>query len=174
MTLPEVSVWYALVVLVGMGGGIALSGRLLDRFTRRSRVAYALIPALSLALAVAPYVGFVQAASWPVALAFLLGPTFLNYFYLSSCVALVQEEVAPGQRVLSGALLLLVMNLVGMGVGPTFVGAVSQAMHAAHPAHSLQIAFLALLPVYALAVALFLALAAVLRAEDRQRQRSPT
>ncbi len=42
-----------------------------------------------------------------------------------SAVALVQEEVAPQQRVLSGALLLLVMNLIGLGSGPTFVGAAS-------------------------------------------------
>ena len=32
-------------------------------------------------------------ADWQLALVFLIGPTFLNYFYLSSAVALVQEEV---------------------------------------------------------------------------------
>jgi len=162
MTLPDVSLWYALVVAVGMGGGIFVSGRIIDRFTRTSRTAYALVPALTLTLAVAPYLAFVWAPSWPLALAFLLGPTFLNYFYLSSAVALVQEEVAPEQRVLSGALLLLVMNLVGMGVGPTFVGMVSDALRASHPQNSLQLAFYALAPVYAVAVGLFLALARVL------------
>ena len=50
-------------------------------------------------------------------------PTFLNYFYLSPSVALVQEEVRPNERVLAGALLLLVMNLIGLGLGPTFLGA---------------------------------------------------
>ena len=30
----------------------------------------------------------------------------LNYFYLSSSIALVQEEVRPDQRVMAGALLL--------------------------------------------------------------------
>src|SRR5690606_31355074 len=116
--------------------------------TRRTKAAYALAPAVSLALAVPAYLAFVWAPSWPLALAFLLFPTFLNYFYLSSAVALVQEEVAPEQRVLSGALLLLVMNLIGMGVGPTFVGAVSDLVRAAHPENSLQIAFYALAPMY--------------------------
>lgn len=166
MTLPDVSLWYALVVAVGMGGGIFVSGRVIDRFTRRSKVAYALAPALSLSLAILPYLAFVWAPSWPLALAFLLGPTFLNYFYLSSAVALVQEEVAPEQRVLSGALLLLVMNLIGMGVGPTFVGMVSDALRDSHPDNSLQLAFYALTPVYLVAVVLFLALARVLRRED--------
>ncbi len=165
MTLQDVSLWYALVVAVGMGGGIFVSGRVIDRFTRTSRAAYATVPALSLSLAVLPYLAFVWAPSWPLALVFLLGPTFLNYFYLSSAVALVQEEVAPEQRVLCGALLLLVMNLIGMGVGPTFVGMVSDALKASHAQNSLQLAFYALTPVYALAVGLFLALAAVLRRE---------
>ncbi|MES2340303.1 MAG: MFS transporter [Pseudomonadota bacterium] len=166
MTLPDISLWYALVVAVGMGGGIFVSGRVIDRFTRTSKAAYATVPALTLSLAVLPYLAFVWAPSWPLALVFLLGPTFLNYFYLSSAVALVQAEVAPEQRVLSGALLLLVMNLIGMGVGPTFVGMVSDALKASHPHTSLQLAFYALAPVYALAVGLFLALARVLRREE--------
>jgi hypothetical protein len=108
------------------------------------------------------FVGFVWAPSWPVALAFLIGPTFLNYFYLSSAVAFVQEEVGPHQKVLSGALLLLIMNLIGLGLGPTYVGAASDFFHAAHPHHSLQMAFYTLVPFYGLAVALFLWLARVL------------
>lgn len=168
MTLPDVSLWYALVVIIGMGGGIFVSGRVIDRFTQRSRQAYAVIPAISLSLAVLPFVAFIWAPTWPVALAFLLGPTFLNYFYLSSAVTLVQEEVAPHQRVMSGALLLLIMNLTGMGLGPTFVGFVSDALRASHPDNSLQLAFFSLVPIYGLAVGLFLWLARVLRKEDRE------
>lgn len=168
MTLEEVALWYAIVVAIGMGGGIFASGRVIDRFTRRSKAAYALVPALSLTLAVVPYLAFVWAPDWRLALVFLLGPTFLNYFYLSSAVALVQEEVAPQQRVLSGALLLLVMNLIGMGVGPTFVGAVSDALRDSHPQNSLQLAFYALTPMYLVAIGLFLALVGVLRREARR------
>lgn len=167
MTLEEVALWYAIVVAVGMGGGIYASGRVLDRGVRRTQAAYATIPALTLALAVVPYLGFVWAPTWPLALLLLLGPTFLNYFYLSSCVTFVQEKVAPEQRVLSGSLLLLVMNLTGMGVGPTFVGAVSDALKAGHPENSLQLAFYALTPFYGLAILLFVILAGVLRRDER-------
>lgn len=165
MTLGQVAIYYALVVAVGMGGGIFVSGRVIDRFTRRSKTAYALVPAATLALAVPFYLAFVWAPGWPLAVAFLIGPTFLNYFYLSSSVTLVQEEVRPDQRVTSGALLLLVMNLIGLGFGPTFVGAVSDAVRASHPHHSLQLAFFALVPFYGLAIALFLWLARVLKSE---------
>jgi MFS family permease len=165
MTLSQVAVYYALVVGFAMGGGIFVSGRMLDRFTRRSKQAYAILPAISLTLAVPLFAAFVWAPSWPLALVFLIGPTFLNYFYLSSVVALVQEEVAPAQRVLSGALLLLVMNMIGLGFGPTYVGAASDFFRANHPGHSLQIALYTLLPFYGVAIALFVWLAKILRQE---------
>lgn len=162
MQLSDVALWYALVVAVGMGGGIFASGWLIDRYTKRSRRAYALLPATSLALALPFYIAFVWVPSWPLALALMLGPNFLNYFYLSSSVALVQEEVRPNQRVMAGALLLLVMNFIGMGVGPTYVGAASDFFRATHPENSLQIALYTLIPVYLAAIGLFLWLARVL------------
>jgi predicted MFS family arabinose efflux permease len=169
MTLHEVAVWYALVIGVGASAGIFVSGRVIDLFVHRAKQAYALIPAMALVLAIPFFIGFVQAPTWPVALAFLIGPTFFNYFYLSSAVAYVQEAVRPDQKVLSGALLLLVMNLIGLGLGPTYVGAVSDVFRPSHPHNSLQIAFYALLPFYGLAVLLFLWLALVLRNESRAR-----
>ena len=166
MMLKQVAVYYALVVLIGMGGGILASGRAVDRFTRRSKQAYALLPAASLTLALPFYLAFVWAPTWHLALLFLIGTMFLNYFYLTSAVTLVQEEVRPDQRVMSGALLLLIMNLIGLGLGPTFVGAASDYFHVSHPQQSLQIALYMLAPFYVVAVLLFLALARVLKNES--------
>ncbi len=166
MTLNDVALWYALVVLIGMGGGIFASGWAIDRFTRRSKKAYALIPAATLTLAIPFYLLFVWAPTWQLALVFLLGPNFLNYFYLSSSVALVQEEVKPNQRVMSGALLLLVMNFIGLGLGPTYVGAASDYFRAEFPTNSLQIALYTLAPFYLVAIALFLWLGKVLGRDE--------
>jgi predicted MFS family arabinose efflux permease len=167
MALEEVAIWYALVVGVAMSGGIFVSGRMIDRFTRRSKVAYATLPAISLVLAIPFYIGFVWASSWQTALLFLIGPTFLNYFYLSSVVTLVQQEVQPNQRVMSGALLLLVMNMIGLGLGPTYVGAASDFFRATNPDNSLQLALYTLLPFYGVAIICFLLLAQRLRKEGR-------
>jgi predicted MFS family arabinose efflux permease len=167
MTLEEVAVWYALLVGIGCGGGIYLSGRLVDRFTKRSKRAYAYIPAVGLTLAVPFFIGFVWAPDWPLALAFLAGPMCLNYFYLSPAVALVQQEVRPNQRVLSGALLLLVMNLIGLGLGPTYLGAMSDWLRPDYPVNSLQMAFYTLIPFYLLAILLFLALGRALKREEQ-------
>ena len=108
MTLGEVAIYYALLVAICMSAGIFISGRVIDRFVKTSRQAYATVPALSLVCAIPFFFGFVWAPKRPLALMFMVRPSLLNYFYLSSCVALVQDEVQPNQRVLSGALLLLV------------------------------------------------------------------
>lgn len=166
ITLEQVAVWYALVVVIAMSAGIFASGWVIDKFCRRWKQAYALAPAISLVLAVPFYVGFVWAPTWELALLLLIGPTFLNYFYLSSSVTLVQQEVRPDQRVMSGALLLLVMNLIGLGLGPTYVGAASDYFRAAFPDNSLQIALYTLVPFYGVAIVLFLWLAPVLKREQ--------
>ena len=167
MTLNQVAIYYALLIGISICAGMYTSGRLIDRLAPRSKSAYAYLPAIALTLAIPFFVGFVWAPHWPLALAFLAVPTFFNYFYLSPAVTLVQEEVQPHERVLAGALLLLVMNLIGLGLGPTFLGAVSDLLRASHPDHSLQLAFYTLTPFYVLAVLCFLWLARALKREAR-------
>ena len=167
MTLNEIAIYYALLIGIAIGAGMYISGRLIDRFAPRSKSAHGFLPAAALALAIPFFVGFVWAPTWPLALAFLAVPTFLNYFYLSPAVTLVQEHVRPQERVLAGALLLLVMNLIGLGLGPTYLGAASDYFRAAHPENSLQLAFYTLVPFYVLAVALHLWLARILKRKTR-------
>ena len=168
MTLQEIAIWYALLVGFGAGAGIYFAGWLVDRFAPRSKKAYAYIPAIGLTVAIPFFIGFVWAPGWPLALAFLAVPMCFNYFYLSPAVALVQAEVRPNQRVLSGALLLLVMNLIGLGLGPTYLGAMSDWFRADHPNNSLQMALYTLVPFYILAVLLFLLLARAIGHEEKR------
>lgn len=170
MVLGEVAIWYALVLVLGMGGGMVLSGRVIDRMTRKSRAGYAIAPAMSLAIAMPFYIAFVWAPTWPLALALLAVVMVFNYFYLSASVALVQEEVKPNQRVLSGALLLLVMNFIGLGLGPTWVGQASDWFKAHGDPSGLQSALYTLTPFYVIAILLFLRLARLLRRETPRPQ----
>jgi MFS family permease len=170
MTLQQVAIWYALVAGVGMSAGMLVSGRAIDTYVRRSKAYYALIPAGSLALAIPLYVAFVWSTGWALSLVFLIGVMALNYFYLSSAIALVQEEVRPDQRVMAGALLLLVMNFIGLGLGPTYVGAASDHFRALGYVRPLQTALYTLTPFYVIAILLFLWLARRLKAEARPQR----
>jgi predicted MFS family arabinose efflux permease len=167
MTLGEVAIYYSLLIAIFVSAGMYVSGRLIDRHAPRTKAAYGYLPAIALALAIPFFVGFVWAPGWPLALVFLAVPTFCNYFYLSPAVTLVQEEVRPQERVLAGALLLLVMNLMGLGLGPTYLGAASDWFRASHPDNSLQMAFYTLVPFYVLAVLLHLWVARALKNEGR-------
>jgi MFS family permease len=170
MTLQDVALWYSLVLGIGMGAGVFAPGWLVDRYSARSKQAYGLIPAIGLALAIPFYLGFVYAPEWPLAMLMLFGLVLLIYSYLSPAVALVQLETPPNQRVMAGALMLLVINFIGLGVGPTYVGAASDFFRPSHPEHSLQMALYTLTPFFILASVLFFALARVLRRERRAKQ----
>jgi predicted MFS family arabinose efflux permease len=163
MALEDVAIWYALVIGIGMSAGIYASGRIVDRLARRSKAAYATVPAASLVLALPFFLGFAWAPTWEVALAFLAVPLFLNSFFLSATVTLVQSEVAPERRVISGALLLLVMNFIGLGLGPTYVGMASDFFRPTYGEHALQAAYYALAPMYLVAALLFLWLARLIK-----------
>lgn len=173
MTLGEVAIWYALVVAIAMSAGIYASGRLIDRFTKRSRTAYGYLPALSLVVAAPFFIGFVWSPHWQWALAFLTVPMFLNSFFLPATVAFVQDEVSPDKRVISGALLLLVMNFIGLGLGPTYVGMASDFFHATWGPHSLQAALYALTPMYLIAALLFVGLARLIARTERVTKGEP-
>jgi predicted MFS family arabinose efflux permease len=174
MRLADVAIWYALVVGIGMSAGIYASGRIVDRFAKRSKTAYATIPAVSLVLALPFFLAFAWAPTWQLSLLFLLVPMFLNSFFLSATVTFVQGESPPERRVISGALLLLVMNLIGLGLGPTYVGMASDYFRPTHGAHALQAAYFALAPMYLIGAALFLVLARMIRRKERGHEGSPS
>jgi MFS family permease len=125
INMGEIALWYSLELAVCMGVGTWMAGQLADWLSKRSKVWYALVPAIALAIAIPFYLGFVWAPTWEMSLAFLSIPILLNNTYLAPALAVVQNAVKPSQRTMSGALLLLVLNLIGLGFGPTFVGAMS-------------------------------------------------
>ncbi len=75
---------------------------------------------------------------------------------------------------MAGALLLLVMNFIGLGLGPTYVGAASDFFSREHPGHSLQFALYTLVPFYALAIGCFLLLSRVLKRQGKDQARHST
>jgi predicted MFS family arabinose efflux permease len=152
MGREDIAVYYAL--LVGVTGVIGTfgSGWLVDRLGRMDRRAYALVPMVSILISLPFYLLFVWAPTWPLALCFLAVPAVLVATYLAPALAVVQNAVPPAQRGTSSALLLFVLNLVGLGGGPVFVGRMSDMFKPAYGANSLQMALYALAPFYALTV----------------------
>jgi uncharacterized membrane protein YwzB len=170
MTREELSVWYALMILISIGAGTLMSGAIVDWLAKRSRVWYALVPMIAMAAAAPFWYLYTQTTTWQMALLVVAFPTFLNIFYLAPALALVNNSVKPSQRTMSSAILLMVLNFIGLGGGPTLVGTLSTdfsktlvagGMEAAPAAaQGLRDALMWVTPFFALAV-LFLALQAM-------------
>lgn len=125
MKPDELALWYALVIGVGIGIGTIASGLIVDIMAKRSRVWYALTPLIAMAAATPFWYFYTQANDWPMALGLLILPLLLNIFYLAPALALVNNSVKPSQRTMSSAILLMVLNFIGLGGGPTLTGILS-------------------------------------------------
>ncbi|MFX4891436.1 hypothetical protein ABTB75_18985, partial [Acinetobacter baumannii] len=125
MALKDVALYYALMTGITGAIGTFASGWLVDWLGHKRPRAYAMVPAVSILLSLPFMVAAVYAPSWQITLMLLAGPNFLNNMYLAPALAVVQNAVNPRQRVVSGAVLLFVLNLIGLGGGPLFVGSMS-------------------------------------------------
>ena len=152
MERGEIALYYSL--LVGITGVIGTfgSGWLVDRFARLSRRAYALVPMVAFMISLPFFLLFVWAPSWPLAMCFLAAPALLNNMYLAPALTVIQNAVPPAQRGTSSAILLFILNLIGLGGGPVFVGRMSDLFKPAYGTQSLQIALYALAPFYVLTI----------------------
>ena len=152
MSLQEVSLYYSLVVGgTGVAGTLA-SGWLADRLGQLDRRWYAWIPAIAYALALPALAGIIWAPTWPLALLFVAGPACLNIMYLAPALAVVQNAVPPAQRAMAGAILLFVLNLIGLGGGPLFLGFISDLAKPRFGDHSLLVGYAALAPVMVITI----------------------
>lgn len=152
MSLPQVALYYGLMSGITGALGTWLSGVLVDRLGHMRPRAYAMVPAVSILLSLPFMIAAVYAPTWQLSLLCFAGPALLNNMYLAPALAVVQNAVPAHQRVVSGALLLFVLNLVGLGGGPPFVGFMSdhfKPMFGA--ARGLEYGMLSLAPVFVLA-----------------------
>lgn len=171
MTLSEVGSWLSLTLAIGLGAGIWASGVLTDRLAIRDPRMYGWIPGVALLLGGPMLFLATLAENWRIALP-LFGLTLgLSVFYLAPCVAAVQQLVPADRRSTASAMLLLCLNMIGLGGGPLFLGAVSDAAMANHSPQSLRVAFQALCPMFLLAA---LVLAAAGRAIGGARAATST
>jgi MFS family permease len=172
MSLAEVAGTYS--ILLGITGiiGTLVAGRLVDRLGQRDVRWYAWLPALAFLLELPAFIGFLWVPGRALSLVFLTVLALLGNAYLAPALALVQNAAPPSQRSVAGASLLFLLNLIGLGGGPLFVGRVSDIARAHGTAQPLLIAFAALIPVIVLTIILYMLVAASLARRDTGRSGS--
>ena len=96
ITREELAVWYAGMLAVSMGLGTFFSGALVDWLAKRSKVWYALLPAIAMTCAIPFWVAYVWAPTWEMSIAILAVPTFFTIVYLAPALALERVAAAVG------------------------------------------------------------------------------
>ncbi len=121
----------SLVAGIGMASGLALGGFGVGWAGRLDKRWYVWGPAATLILSVPCFVfGFTQ-STVPAAVVLLISAHVAMFVYYTPTLAMAQNMVGAGMRASSGFLVALVIGLVGIGLGPTLVGFLSD-MYATH------------------------------------------
>jgi MFS family permease len=124
MSITEVGTVLSMISAVGIMGGTYLGGYLSDRFARQRQEEryYLWVPAVSPLLAVPIAFCIYLLSERNLVLALMIPGQLLGYMYLGPTFNMTQGLAGIRERALAGALLLLIMNLIGLGLGPTLAG----------------------------------------------------
>jgi MFS family permease len=117
----------ALGVISGAAGtlGAWLGGVIADKFGKNDLRAYMVTPAIASLITIPVYITAVTIDSAGVALCILAINAFLGTLWYGPVYGTGQSVVPPHMRATAAALLLFIINLVGLGLGPLAVGIIS-------------------------------------------------
>jgi len=125
LSLSDTSLLLGCGIAVFGSIGIWFGGWGADHFGARNKAAYALLPAVLLAINVPFLIGGALAPSLAMALAIFIVPTALNAVWTGPILSALQHVVAPDRRATASAVFLFINNLIGIGGGTLLVGALS-------------------------------------------------
>ena len=128
MSGRAVGAWLGVVLGVGGAFGSVSSGLLADRIGARDARRQLYLPALA-ALAQIPFVVAVLMTAAPMpAMLYLFPSAVLSAAWFGPVFSLTQGLAEPRMRATAAAILVFVINIIGLGLGPLAVGMVSDAL----------------------------------------------
>jgi predicted MFS family arabinose efflux permease len=137
--------------LMGIVGciGAWVGGTLADRLAARNEAWNAWVVGFAKLLAIPFILAFYLIENTVLAMAVYIPAVFLGAFYLGPSFAMIQSLTPLRSRALASALMLLVLNLVGLGVGPQVIGMLSDLMSRWFGSEGLRYALMAIAAVNA-------------------------
>jgi predicted MFS family arabinose efflux permease len=129
-SLTEVTVFINAPVSLAASVSVFMTGWLASKFAKRHPNAIAWLPGVGIILAVPFYLLAYSATNIYVCLGFLMCGALVKYGYIGSQYTIGQGVVGARTRATAIAILLFVVNLIGLGLGPLFIGALSDVLFA--------------------------------------------
>ena len=143
-SLDQATIGTSLALIIGISGGLGtyLGGWMGDRFGRHD-VRWNLWCVVIIWVAIAPFNIALYLSSDPIwALGLFIVPAFAGAAYLAPMLSMTQSLVTLRMRSVASAILLFILNIIGLGLGPQTVGFVSDLLRPQFGVESLRYALL--------------------------------
>ena len=141
--LAETSTYLFLIGLTGIIGTY-LGGYLGDRMGKKDKRWYMGIPGIATIISVPFAVLFYTTGDPILAIVLAIPGAILGPMYLGPTFAMTQTLVPPAMRSTASAILLFVLNLIGLGLGPVFAGFLSDILRPGYGEESIRYSLLIL------------------------------
>lgn len=169
MTLEEVGAGLSPLFALGLIGSVA-GGWVADRIGPNRPEAYGVIPGITLLATVPFFLGGLMVRDGGTSLLFFAIPLLLSYAWIGPGLAATQTLTPPNSRAAVAAIIGFFNNLIGIGLGPLAVGALSDFLRRSHSeGEALRLALMAGSCAFALAAILFLAAGYALKRDLKSR-----
>ena len=146
MTTGELGTWLALIIGLGGAIGVLGGGLIADRLGRKDKRWYAWIPAIAGFVSVPFMIGVYTTENAYIALMCAVVPGVMFNVYLGNTIATTHGLVGLRMRATASAILFLILNMIGLGIGPWAVGILSDSFAASLGDDSLRYAMLYIIP----------------------------
>ena len=128
MEVGELGLWLGLILGISGGAGFFFGGYFADHLGRGShRHAFNFI-ALTVLLTAGLLAKMFLSETWQMTLLLFIVPAATMNVYLAPVLAQAQSLVALRMRATTSALVLLIINIIGLASGPLVTGAISDAL----------------------------------------------
>ncbi len=154
--LIERGQFLASIFFIGGTAGVFAGGWLADRLGQADRRWYARLPVIAWLITAPAFVAGLMIDNPWIAWPLLLIPNALNILWLGPVTTAVQHLVPQANRATASASFLLINNLIGLGVGPTLIGALSVMFKARFGDEALRYAAVSVVGFYLLAALLMM------------------
>lgn len=144
MSTGDVGTYLGLILGIPGGIGIALGGYLADRYGARDTRWYLWIVSVALIASTPLFFGVYLSNTAFASLMFLILPILLGNFYQATTFSQTQGLVSLRMRSVAAAVLLFILNMIGLGAGPQAVGILSDILQPSYGDESLRYALLTL------------------------------
>jgi predicted MFS family arabinose efflux permease len=165
MTPGQLGTWLGAILGIGGALGSVGGGMLADRWGATDLRRRLYLPALATVLQIPCIACALTVSDWRTAMYAVIPSAILSAIWFGPVFALTQSLVRPQARAMAAAILIFVINIIGLGLGPLAIGALNDALTARYGAQAIRYSLFLMIATNAWAAGHFLAGARTVRAD---------